>query len=82
MFKNITFSVVAYKTGTYTNQAFLEGGGILKKLFSEKSSRQVAIVGSLNAGIIPSNIVSTNIQDNQTCKPICAPFTVIKSKTK
>ena len=80
--QNITFSVVANKTGTYTNQAFLEGGGILKKSFSEKSSRQVAIAGSLNAGIIPSNIVSTNIQDSQTCKPICAPFTIIKSNTK
>lgn len=79
---NITFSVVAYKTGTYTNQAFLEGGGILKKSFSEKSSRQVAIAGSINAGIIPSNIVSTNIQDSQTCEPICTPFTVIKSKTR
>lgn len=68
--QNITFSVIAYKTGTYINQAFLEGGG------------QVGIGGSLKAGIIPSNIVSINIQDSQTCKPICAPFTIIKFKTK
>ena len=60
--QEITFSVKSQKTGTFLNQAFIEGGGTIEKVASNKVTTLIEINNDCKEICVPFTIIKTKKQ--------------------